>query len=436
MFLSVIVWRKIIMEAIKAPRGTRDVLGDESWKWARVLDITRSVADDFGFSEAMLPIFEHTELFSRGIGDTTDVVEKEMYTFVDRGGRSITLRPELTASMVRSYVEHDMRHGSQPVKLWGWGPMFRYERPQKGRYRQFAQIDFETLGAPSPFADVEIIDTSMEIYRRLGLSNLQVLINSVGCPNCRPLYRETLKKFFESSVDQLCETCRDRLGRNPLRVLDCKKEECGKLTAAAPSVIDSLCGECSEHFKAVMRGLERLGADIRIDNRLVRGLDYYTKTAYEILSGDLGAQNAVCGGGRYDNLAETIGGPHVPGVGFASGIERIVITMEAQGADMGREPAADVFVVSAGPDEEYEASLLTHELRTSGISADMDFMRRSMKAQMKQASQKRAKFVCIIGADEIAAGTVTAKKMGDGSQETTPRDTVTQKIKSWKEELR
>jgi histidyl-tRNA synthetase len=424
------------METIKAPRGTRDVLGDESWKWARVLDVTRGVADDFGFREVMLPIFEHTELFSRGIGDTTDVVEKEMYTFIDRGDRSITLRPELTAPMVRSYVEHDMRHGSQPVKLWGWGPMFRYERPQKGRYRQFAQIDFETLGAPSPYADVEIIDTSMEIYRRLGLSNLQVLINSVGCPVCRPVYRETLKKFFEPILDRLCETCGDRLDRNPLRILDCKKEECKKLTESAPAVIDSLCDECGVHFKSVMRGLERLGADVRIDNRLVRGLDYYTKTAYEILSGDLGAQNAVCGGGRYDNLAEAIGGPHVPGVGFASGVERIVITMEAQGAHMGNEPAADVFIVSTGPDGDYEAASLAHELRTKGVSADMDFMGRSMKAQMKQASQSRARFACIIGEDEMFSGTVIAKKMSDGSQEAAPRDRVAEKIKSWKEEPR
>ena len=423
------------MEAIKAPRGTRDVLGDESWKWARVMDVTRGVADDFGFREVMLPIFEHTELFSRGIGDTTDVVEKEMYTFIDRGDRSITLRPELTASMMRSYLEHDMRHGSQPVKLWGWGPMFRYERPQKGRYRQFAQIDFETLGSPSPYADVEIIDLSMEIYRRLGLSSLQVLINSVGCPQCRPAYRETLKKFFESSAEQLCETCRGRLERNPLRILDCKRDECRKLTDSAPSVIDSLCGECGEHFAGVTRGLERLGAAVRIDNRLVRGLDYYTKTAYEILSGDLGAQNAVCGGGRYDNLAEAIGGPHVPGVGFASGIERIVITMEAQGADMGREPSADVYVVSAGSGGECEAALLAHELRAHGVSADMDFMGRSMKAQMKSASQAGSKFVCIIGEDEISSGTVTVKNMGSGNQETAPRGEAAEKIKIWREEL-
>jgi histidyl-tRNA synthetase len=424
----------VIMEAIKAPRGTYDVLGGESWKWARVIDTARSVAEDFGFREAILPIFEHTELFSRGIGDATDVVEKEMYTFIDRGGRSVTLRPELTASMMRSYLENGLHRGPQPVKLWGWGPMFRYERPQKGRYRQFAQIDFEILGAPGPFADIEIIDSSMEIYRRAGLSNLQVLINSVGCPKCRPDYRETLKKFFGPRLGDLCETCRDRFDRNPLRILDCKKPGCREVTDSAPPMTGSLCGECGEHFRTVTRGLEKLGANVTLDNRLVRGLDYYTKTAYEILSGDLGAQNAVCGGGRYDNLAEAIGGPGVPGVGFASGIERIVITMEAQGAFTGDEPGTEAFVISTAGGG-FEASLLTHELRAKGISSDMDFIGRSLKAQMKYASQRGAKFVCIIGEDEISSGSVTVKNMENGLQETAPRDLASDKILSWKEAL-
>jgi histidyl-tRNA synthetase len=313
--------------------------------------------------------------------------------------------------------------------------MFRYERPQKGRYRQFAQIDFEILGVSSPFADIEIIDSSMEIYRRLGLSNLQVLINSVGCPECRPSYRETLKKFFEPNLGRLCETCRERFERNPLRILDCKKPECKDLTDSAPPMTDSLCDECGGHFRSVTRGLAKLGANVRPDNKLVRGLDYYTKTAYEILSGDLGAQNAVCGGGRYDNLAEAIGGPGVPGVGFASGIERIVITMEAQGAFMGDEPKTEAFVISTDGGE-YEASLLVHELRAKGVSSDMDFTGRSIKAQMKYASQRNAKFVCIIGEDEMFSGSVTVKNMSDGLQETTPRDLASGKILSWKEALR
>ncbi|MDR1481636.1 MAG: histidine--tRNA ligase [Synergistaceae bacterium] len=412
------------MEAIKAPRGTRDVLGDESWKWAHVLDVCRDVARDFGYSEVLLPIFEHTELFSRGIGDTTDIVEKEMYTFIDRGGRSITLRPELTASMVRSYLEHGMAHQPQPVKLWGHGPMFRYERPQKGRYRQFQQVDFETLGAANPLADVETIDTSIELYRRLGISNLQVLINSVGCPKCRPVYRSALQNFLGDRLRDFCETCQDRFERNPLRVLDCKKPGCRELTESAPLVLDSLCDDCRVHFDTVVTGLSRIGANFRTDNRLVRGLDYYTKTAYEILAGELGAQNAVCGGGRYDNLAEAIGGPNVPGVGFASGIERIVLTMEGQGAYPGERPATDVYVIAVSSDASLEAVSLVHEIRSVGISADMDYMNRALKAQMKQASSVGAKFACIIGSDEMKSGMVGFKNMASGDQELIPRDEV------------
>ncbi|MDR3254526.1 MAG: histidine--tRNA ligase [Synergistaceae bacterium] len=426
------------MEVIKAPRGTRDVLGDESWKWAHVLDVCRKTADDFGYSEVLLPIFEHTELFSRGIGDTTDVVEKEMYTFIDRGDRSITLRPELTASMVRSYLEHEMRRMPQPVKLWSAGPMFRYERPQKGRYRQFWQIDFEILGVSNPMSDLETIDTSMEIYRRLGLTNLQVLTNSVGCPKCRPVYREALKSFISSSpggLGGLCETCQGRFDRNPLRILDCKIPRCKELTESAPSMIDSLCDECREHFDSVTRGLSRIDADVRIDNRLVRGLDYYTKTAYEILAGELGSQNAVCGGGRYDNLSEAIGGPHVPGVGFASGIERIVLTLEGQGVYIGKKPEIDVYIVTASVDAAIEASALAHELRSVGLAVDLDYARRAMKAQMKHASSIGASFVCIIGGDEMASGAIGVKNMKSGEQMSVPRSETAARIASWGEEM-
>jgi histidyl-tRNA synthetase len=421
------------MEAIKAPRGTRDILADESWKWAHVLKICREVARDFGYSEVLLPIFEHTELFSRGIGDTTDVVEKEMYTFIDRGDRSITLRPELTASMVRSYLEHDMIHQPQPVKLWGYGPMFRYERPQKGRYRQFQQVDFETLGAANPLADVETIDTSMELYRRLGISNLQVLINSVGCPECRPVFRSALQNFIGGRLGDFCETCQSRFERNPLRVLDCKKPGCKELTESAPVVLDSLCGDCRSHFNVVTAGLSGIGANFKTDNRLVRGLDYYTKTAYEILAGELGSQNAVCGGGRYDNLAEAIGGPRVPGVGFASGIERIVLTMEGQGAYPGEKPGIDVYVAAASPDAGLDAASLVHEIRSKGISADTDYMNRALKAQMKRASSIGAEIVCVIGSDEIKSGTVGFKDMVGGGQESIPRSEVLARLTAWKE---
>lgn len=421
------------MESIKAPRGTRDILGGESWKWARVLEVCREVAEDFGYKEVILPIFEHTELFSRGIGDTTDVVEKEMYTFLDRGDRSITLRPELTASMMRSYLEHDMRRGAQPVKLWSAGPMFRYERPQKGRYRQFTQVDFETIGVPSPLADLEIIDTSMEIYRRLGLSNLEVLINSVGCPVCRPVYRDALRGFLSGRLGELCETCQGRFDRNPLRILDCKKPGCKERTEDAPAMVDSLCGECGAHFDSVMAGLSKIGVAMKIDNRLVRGLDYYTKTAFEVLAGELGAQNAVCGGGRYDNLSESIGGPHVPGVGFAAGIERIILTLEGQGVSLGAEPKTEIYVVAASPEVSQEAAAVAHELRLSRLSADLDFTGRSLKAQMKTASSAGADFVCIIGEDELRAGTIAVKNMQSGEQLHVPRAEVVDKLVAWRE---
>lgn len=404
------------MEAVKAPRGTRDILGDESWKWAFVAGKCRDVADDYGYKEVHLPIFEHTELFARGVGETTDVVEKEMYTFIDKGGRSITLRPELTASMVRSYVENEMGKGPQPAKLWSIGPMFRYERPQKGRYRQFVQLDIEALGAQDAYVDLEVIDFSMELYRRLGLSNLQVVLNSVGCPKCRPSYRKALQDYLRGRYDELCDTCKSRFDRNPLRILDCKSPICKEITEGAPSVMEHLCGECREHFEQLRIGLDKIGASVKIDKRLVRGLDYYTKTAYEVLSGDLGSQNAVCGGGRYDNLSESIGGPHVPGVGFASGIERVILTMEAQGCSFGRKPEIKVYVVAAEQSARLDAMALTRRLRMNGVSADMDYMGRGMKGQMKYAGNT-AGFACILGASEIEKGVVTLKDLKEGSQE-------------------
>ncbi|MBR4401480.1 MAG: histidine--tRNA ligase [Synergistes sp.] len=416
------------MEAVKAPRGTRDILGDESWKWAYVTGICRDVADDYGYKEVHLPIFEHTELFSRGVGDTTDIVEKEMYTFIDKGGRSVTLRPEMTASMVRSYLENEMSKGPQPAKLWGIGPMFRYERPQKGRYRQFVQFDMEAIGAQDALVDLETIDFSMEIYRRLGLRNLQVVLNSVGCPKCRPVYRKALQDFLRPRYDELCDTCKGRFERNPLRILDCKSPICKEITENAPAVTDCLCDECRDHYEQLNRGLEKIGAVVVHDNRLVRGLDYYTKTAYEIQSGDLGAQNAVCGGGRYDNLAEAIGGPHVPGVGFASGIERVILTMEAQGCSFGRKPANKVYVVAAELSARLDAMALMRTLRCSRISADMDYMGRSMKGQMKAAGAA-AEYACIIGTSEIEKGVVTVKNLKEGTQEELTDEQLINKLK-------
>ncbi len=408
-------------ESIKAPRGVRDILPDESWKWAYVLTMARKVAEDFGYQEVHLPIFEQTELFCRGIGDTTDVVEKEMYTFEDRGNRSLTLRPEATASMVRAYLEHGMnKDARQPAKLWCAGPMFRYERPQKGRYRQFWQLDFEAIGVQDPLVDVEIIHLSLELYRRLGMTNLEVVINSVGCPACRPKYREALQNFLEPLLPDLCETCQGRYDRNPLRILDCKRPECKEKTEGAPSIFDSLCEECREHFDTVRQGLETIGARYTLDKRLVRGLDYYTKTAYEVLSGDLGAQNAVCGGGRYDHLAEAIGGPFVPGVGFAAGVERIVLTMEQQGCSLGEPPRVDVTVIPLDPSLRVEAMGLLASLRKAGIAASMDYAGKTMKSQLKVASQEGIRGVCILGGDEAAQGVGGVKNLRTGEQENVP----------------
>jgi histidyl-tRNA synthetase len=433
---------------IRAPRGVRDILPDESWKWAYVLNVVAKTMTDFGYSEIHLPIFENTELFSRGVGDTTDIVEKEMYTFVDRGDRSVTLRPEATAGMVRSALEHNLcaissRGHSSRAKLWCWGPMFRYERPQKGRYRQFCQFDAECLGLPGPVADVEIIALSAEIFRRLGLKNLEVVVNSVGCPKCRSQYRRVLVDYFTACKDKLCETCVGRLERNPLRVLDCKSPSCSPVGDAAPAVYEHLCGECAAHFEEVKAGLTRLDFPYKLDKKLVRGLDYYTKTAYEILSGDLGAQNAVCGGGRYDNLSESIGGPHLPGVGFAAGFDRVVLVMEQQGASFGERPKTQVYVVAqddggACPEARGAAQVLTHRLRMEGIAAEQDAgdhakPERSFKAQMKSAAS--AAYACIIGPDEAANKTVSVKNMETGEQTTVPLEDVARHIRRLSEAL-
>lgn len=402
------------MAAISAPRGTRDILPAESWKWSYIINTASQTMRDFGFSEIHLPIFEHTELFSRGVGETTDIVEKEMYTFEDRGGRSITLRPEATAGVMRAAIENNLCVQGASAKLWNWGPMFRHERPQKGRYRQFYQIDAECLGIAGAGADVEIISLSIEIFRRLGLKNLEVVINSVGCEKCRPVYRQKLIEYFDSHKDELCETCLTRLERNPLRILDCKNPSCGRVADGAPDIYDSLCDECKEHFSEVRAGLERLGFTYTLNKRLVRGLDYYTKTAYEILSGALGAQNAVAGGGRYDNLSNAVGGAKIPGVGFACGLDRVMLVMEEQGCDFGEMPKTEVYVAALDDDARGAAQILTYELRKNKIASACDTAGKSFKAQMKIAGA--CKFACIIGADEIANNTVSIKDMRDGSQ--------------------
>ncbi len=399
------------MSFIKAPRGVHDVLPEESWKWNYVFEVTNQTANLFNYKEVHLPIFEHTQLFSRGIGETTDIVEKEMYTFKDKSGRSLTLRPEATASMVRCYLEHGMKNRQQPVKLWCKGSMFRHERPQKGRYRQFWQIDFEALGSQDPLLDVEVVYLSVFLFEKLGLKNLRVALNSVGCPKCRPAYKEALQNFLKPHYEKLCKVCQSRFHRNVLRILDCKNQTCREITQDAPPIFEYLCEECKTHFEKLKEGLQKLNLLVEIDKRLVRGLDYYTKTAYEILSGELGAQNAVCGGGRYDHLAEAIGGPFVPGVGFAAGVERIVLVMEQQGCSFGTPPQIDVFVAVAEQENRLIALKLVSELRKNDIKADMDFTGKSLKSQMKQANSLNAPFVCIIGGKELKNNKILLRNM-------------------------
>ncbi len=399
------------------PRGTKDILPDSSGYWQHVEQVIREVCRNFAYQEIRTPIFEHTELFLRGIGETTDIVEKEMYTFTDRGKRNITLRPENTAAVVRSYLENKLYAGPQPTKLYYVGPMFRYDRPQAGRYRQFHQFGIEAIGAKGPAIDAEIISLAVEFLNKLGLSDLKLLINSVGCPECRPVYRSKLQEFFRDKVSHLCSDCQSRYDRNPMRILDCKNETCAQYSQGAPHMVDCLCDECSSHFNGLKELLTAAGISFVLNPRLVRGLDYYTKTAFEIQYAPLGAQSAVCGGGRYDGLIAECGGEPTPGIGFAIGIERVLLALEKQALLPTITSPIDVFVAPLGPKTQAAAFEILTKLRRAGITADMDFMNRSLKAQMKYANKYPAKFVALIGEDELAQNKVMLKNMGAGSQD-------------------
>lgn len=401
----------------KRPRGTNDFLPEDTCKWQYVENLLREICHEFGYEEIRTPIFEETELFLRGVGDTTDIVQKEMYTFEDAGGRSVTLRPENTASAVRAYVENKMAYRSQPTKLFYIGPMFRYERPQAGRFRQFHQFGVECFGAASPAADAEIITLAWEFYRRLGLQNLELNLNSVGCPECRPAYRKALQDFLRPNLDKLCDSCRERFDKNPLRILDCKNPECQQYLVGAPTTLDALCDDCREHFNAVKKYLDAVGIPYKINERLVRGLDYYTNTAFEILLSDIGAQSAVCGGGRYNRLVEEIGGKPTPGVGFALGMERVFNALASQGIELPAGRKVDVFVAALDAEAGEESFRLTTELRRQGLAAAQDVMGRSLKAQFKYADKFAAAYTLIVGGDELARGAVQLRDMAAGEQQ-------------------
>lgn len=406
---------------INIPKGTKDVLPQDSYKWQYVESVAREVASAFAVREIRTPVFEHTELFNRGVGDTTDIVTKEMYTFKDKGDRSITLKPEGTAGAVRSFIENGMGNGVLPAKMYYIIPAFRYERPQAGRLREFHQFGVEIFGAKGAQTDAEAILIADTLLKKLGIA-VKLCINSIGCPTCRAEYNRALKAFFAPNLDKLCYDCKSRYEKNPLRLLDCKEEECKKINANAPSMLDYLCEDCKNHFEQVKTYLQNAGVEYTIDPRIVRGLDYYTRTVFEFVSTSIGAQGTVCAGGRYDGLIEQLGGNPTPAVGFAAGIERLLIVMQACGAKFPAEPKPTVYL--AGMDEQCRAKAfsLAYALRAVGVSAEIDHMERSIKAQFKYADKIGAKYVAVIGGNELVEGKANVKNMQTGESESVAFD--------------
>ena len=400
----------------KAPRGTKDILPSEIYKWHFIEKTIRELCETFGYREIRTPEFEHTELFERGIGDTTDVVQKEMYSFQDKGGRNITLKPEGTSPAVRAFVEHKMYAEAQPTKLFYITPAFRYERPQAGRLRIHHQFGIEVFGSQHPSVDAEVISVAMAFYEKLGIKNLELHINSVGCPKCRAEYNKILKEYLSSKLSKLCPTCNTRYERNPMRILDCKVESCQEELRDAPLMVDYLCEECLEHFQSVQNYLKKLNLDFIIDPKIVRGLDYYTKTAFEIITKEIGAQGTVCGGGRYDGLIEEVGGPSTPGIGFGMGIERLLLSLENQGIPIEEPKSFDLFIATLGVNADETAFGLIYSLRKSGIKVEKDFKNRSLKAQLKYANKINAKYVVIIGEEEMERDRAILKDMDTGEQ--------------------
>lgn len=402
----------------KAPRGTQDILPAESHRWQYVENTLLRTAELFGFKEIRFPTFEHTELFQRSVGDTTDVVQKEMYTFTDKGDRSITLRPEGTAGTVRAVMEHGLLGEALPLRTSYITSCFRYEKPQAGRLREFHQFGAEVFGSSSPSADAELIAMAAEALAAVGLpaESLTLEINSIGCPHCRPKYHAALKAYFEEHREKLCPTCLDRLEKNPLRILDCKSPICGEIAQGAPVVLDYLCEECADHFAGLKARLDALCIPYAVNPRIVRGLDYYTKTVFEFVSEQIGAQGTVCGGGRYDGLVEELGGQPTPALGFGMGIERLLLVLQAAGAEMPDPVTCDIYFANMGEAAALKAFELCGSLRQSGFYAECDVMGRSLKAQMKYANKIGARYSMVLGDSEIESGRANLKNMATGEQ--------------------
>ncbi len=406
---------------VNIPKGTKDVLPDESYKWHYVEKVVRDVADKYNAKEIRTPTFEHTELFLRGVGDTTDIVNKEMYTFTDKGDRSITLKPEGTAGVARAFIENGLKNSAMPLKMYYITPVFRYERPQAGRLREHHQFGVEFYGSSSADTDAEVILLAYDILTALNLK-VKLNINSMGCPKCRAEYNKALREFFADKKDRLCETCLTRLEKNPLRILDCKVDTCKETVKDAPKITDFLCDDCREHFEKLKKLLTAAGLEYTVNPLIVRGLDYYTRTVFEFVTDSLGSQGTVCGGGRYDNLIGQLGGGDTPGVGFGMGLERVLMLMEATGVEIPKENSVDIYFATMGEKAYEKAFALSSALRRKGVKCEIDHMERSVKAQFKYSDKIGAKYVATIGDNELEKGEVALKKMSDGSLETVSLD--------------
>lgn len=397
---------------LQAPKGTKDMLPMDAYRWHHIEEKLRGIADGYGFREIRTPMFESTELFTRGVGETTDVVQKEMYTFLDKGERSITLKAEGTAPAVRAFVESSMYADAQPTKLYYFTPVFRYENVQKGRLRQHHQFGVELFGSQEPSADAEVISIAMRAFLALGVKGLTLKINSIGHPGCRLEYNHKLKDFLTPHYDELCPVCQDRFHKNPMRILDCKERSCQLIVKDAPLILDHICEECSDHFEKLKKYLDAMGIGYEVDKGIVRGLDYYSKTVFEIVNKD----TTVCGGGRYDYLIEEIGGPQMPAVGFGLGLERLLMTMADEGVVIPEPLRFDIFIASMGDDAALKAASVAHELRSRGLKVEIDHMGKKLKAQMKYANKVGARYTMILGDDELKNDTASLKEMQSGEQ--------------------
>ena len=415
-------------EINRAVKGTNDVLPDESSNWQFVERQMLSTAALYGFKEIRVPVFEHTEVFLRSVGDTTDVVQKEMYTFDDKGGRSITLRPELTAGVIRSSIENGLVNGALPLKVCYIGGCYRYEKPQAGRLREFHQFGVECVGAAEPNADAEVIALARQVLNSIGIDKISLEINSIGCPECRKEYHKALKEYFSANKDKLCGTCLDRLERNPMRILDCKSPVCSEIAGNAPVVLDYLCDECKKHFEQVKSYLTAMNIEYTVNPHIVRGLDYYTRTVFEFVSGDIGAQSTVCGGGRYDGLVAQMGGPSVPSLGFAMGIERLMLVLKNQGKELPSADKPDLYIAALGEKAQLKTAELCAALRADGFKVETDICGRGLKAQMKYANKIGAKYSLVLGDTEIGENSASLKNMADGEAFTVKLDILSDEL--------